>query len=263
MKLFASDYDGTFCKHENRKRDEIKNNVFQSGRWREGGNIFAFATGRSISMMQLEKRRHGIEYDYIVGLNGAVIVDKSDNVLFRMSIKPSIAKEIIALIESKNIGNYSITDGFKGHFRAPLSLKSPSLLLFKLLGLFTRTYHLSKEEALKLPVAQIALTVENPQEAVAFADFINETFKGEAFAFANLVHVDIQAPGLSKATGIEFIAQKYHLSETLIYGMGDSFNDIPMFERFHGLTLPEATKEIKEQAKGVYDTVGHALKDLM
>jgi len=258
-KLFASDYDGTFYKH-NRKKGEIAANVEQVGKWQKSGNLFIFATGRSISMMQMEKRRK-LKYDYIVGLNGAVIVDKNHEILFQKAIKPETAQKIVQLIEASQIESYSITDGFKGHFKLPRKFR-PSMLLFKLWGLFARTYHLSKEAALELPVVQIALTTANQDEAVAFANQINEQFEGEAFAFANLVHVDIQAPGLSKATGVSFIAEKYNVHQEAIYGMGDSFNDLPMLEAFHGLTLPEATDPIKIQASAIYETVGQALENL-
>lgn len=45
--------------------------------------------------------------------------------------------------------------------------------------------------------------------------------------------------------------------------MGDSFNDVPMFEQYHGFTLPEARQEIKEQAEAVFETVGEALRYIL
>jgi len=261
MKLFASDYDGTFYKH-NRQKGEIGANIEEVGRWQKAGNLFIFATGRSISMMQLEKRRRRIRYDYIVGLNGAIIVDEKDTVLLQKAIDSGVAREIVALIEESGIESYSITDGFKGYVRAPFKKGYRSGLLLKLLGLMTRTYHLSKSQALQLPVVQIAVTMSNQEQALAFARTVNAKFEGKASAFANLVHVDIQAPGLSKATGTQFVAKKHQIADDRIIGMGDSFNDLPMFESFFGVTLPEATEAVKQEAAGIYETVGHALKDL-
>jgi len=261
MKLFASDYDGTFYKH-NRQKGEIEANIQQVGKWQQAGNLFIFATGRSISMMQFEKRHRKIKYDYVVGLNGAVIVDRDDNILLQEAIPNQTAREIVGLIEESGIESYSITDGFKGYVRAPFRWAHKSGLWLKLVGLMTRTYHLSKAQALTLPVAQIAVTMPSQEEAVAFAKQVNDQFKGEATAFANLVHVDIQALGLSKATGTHFVANKYGIPKNQIIGMGDSFNDLPMLEAFLGLTLPEAKKEIKDVADGIYETVGRALEDL-
>ena len=263
MKLFASDYDGTYFKHINRKKGEVETNFQRVAEWQKKGNLFIFATGRSISMMVFEKKRRRIKYDYIVGLNGGIIVDKNDNVLFREAIKSETAREIINLLDRENVSTYCITDGIKGHVKTTMKWESRYLISLKLMGLFTRTYHLSKKQALALPVAQIALTCKTHDEAEAFAAMINERFSGEVSAFANLIHVDIQAPGLSKASGMEFVARKYGISPENVYGMGDSFNDVPMFEKYNGLTLPEAAETIKEKAGTVYETVGHALKDLI
>ncbi|MCL1949549.1 MAG: Cof-type HAD-IIB family hydrolase [Turicibacter sp.] len=262
MKLFASDYDGTFYRHD-RTKNEISTNNLEVKKWRDAGNLFIFATGRSISMMHFERRFRKIKYDYLVGLNGAIIVDQHDRILFRKDISPPVAHAIVNLLEEKGLDSYSITDGFSGHLSGRFSFLKPDRLLFRLVGLMTRTYHLSREAALKLPVAQIALTTNSHEEAHKVAEMINETFKGEAFAFANLIHVDIQAPGLSKATGMGYVSKKHQVKQENAYGMGDSYNDIPMFEAYRGISLPGAKEAIKMKAEALYETVGHALGDLL
>ena len=101
MKLFASDYDGTYCKHTKLGRQQLKENIKATKEWQEMGNLFIFATGRPISLMKIEQKRHGLVYDYIVGLNGAVIVSSYGQVVFRQTIKNEIAKQIVELIQEK------------------------------------------------------------------------------------------------------------------------------------------------------------------
>lgn len=101
MKLFASDYDGTYWKHTFKGQVDLVKNIKQTKQWREEGNLFVFATGRPISMMRLEKYMHGIVYDYIVGLNGGIIISKTGDILFRETINNSIARKIMILIQQK------------------------------------------------------------------------------------------------------------------------------------------------------------------
>lgn len=92
---------------------------------------------------------------------------------------------------------------------------------------------------------------------------MNQLFGKDIVAFSNLRHVDIAARGLSKATGIEYIANRHGIDANDIYCMGDSFNDLPMLKRYHGFTLPEAHQTIKENVRGVFETVGDALTQIL
>gem|GEM_PF-108323 len=263
MKLFASDYDGTFYKHQNRKRLELRNNISSVQDWQAAGNFFIFATGRSISMMKFEKKTKGLKYDYIVGLNGGIIVSKTDQVLYRKDIEPNIARGIIELVKKHQFNNYCITDGFTGHYQFSFKWRKKSAYFLYFAKLFLKAYRLTLEEALAQQVTQIAVETKGPEDALAFAKLINETFNGEVTAFANLHHVDISAANLSKATGIDYVAKLHQIKNKHVFGMGDSYNDVPMFKEYHGFTLPEARTEIKNQAETVYETVGAALTDLL
>ena len=99
MKLFASDYDGTYWKHTLKGQVDLIKNIKRTKQWQEQGNLFVFATGRPISMMKLEKYMHGIVYDYIVGLNGGIIISKTGDILFRETINNSIARKMMILIQ--------------------------------------------------------------------------------------------------------------------------------------------------------------------
>ena len=65
---------------------QLKENIKATKEWQEMGNLFIFATGRPISLMKIEQKIHGLVYDYIVGLNGAVIVSSDGQVVFRQII---------------------------------------------------------------------------------------------------------------------------------------------------------------------------------
>ena len=266
MKLFGSDYDGTFYKHKNRGENELEENKAAVEKWRSAGNLFAFATGRAINEMASARFIDGAEFDYLIGLNGGIVIDAKDAVIFRALIEPEIAEKIVKLIETHGFKRVNVTDGFKGYYASASWINDEMKALAKKHKIekdMIESFQLTLEEALQNPVAMIAVETDNPEEANAFAAVVNETFSGQVTAFSNLQHVDISAFGLSKATGLEQLAKLHNIEHANVYGMGDSYNDVPMLEKFHGFTLPEANAEIQSFADEIYPTVGAALEDLL
>jgi len=74
-------------------------------------------------------------------------------------------------------------------------------------------------------------------------------------AYANLLHVDICAKNLSKASGVFEVAKRHRIETDAIYCIGDSFNDQTMIE-FAGLgvAMGNAHEDIKAIANHVTDT---------
>ena len=260
MKLFASDYDGTYWKHTLKGQLDLKKNIKMTKKWQKEGHLFVFATGRSISLIRLEEWLHGIVYDYIVGLNGGIIVSKDGEILFQQAIEESVARKIVKVIQAEDLLQYEITDGIYGHYQTTFKWSHKTFYLFKLFKLFFKEYNLTLEESLKRPVVQISIKMKSHEQAIEFAKKMNQEFGDEIVAYSNLRHVDISAKGLSKATGVDYVAKLHHINPDQVYCIGDSFNDVPMFETFHGYTLPEACDEIKQYAEKVFETVDEAKK---
>ena len=77
-------------------------------------------------------------------------------------------------------------------------------------------------------------------------------------AFHNVTHVDIAPLGCSKGTGIEVVREAFSVRE--MYGIGDSFNDLPLLKSVdHPYTLTHAPAELQEAAEGVVRGVSEPL----
>lgn len=263
MKLFASDYDGTYCKHTRLGYRQMKQNIKVTKQWQEAGNLFVFATGRDLSLMKMEELLHRIQYDYVIGLNGAIIMSKEKSVLFRQTMSNKVARDIVLFIQQQSISYFTITDGINGYVQTPKRLTNKMFYLFKILKYVAKLYTRSLDEALSYEVAQISVKMNSHQDAIRVANLINNQFGDEVMAFANLVHVDISAKGLSKATGLEYLVKLHQLNNDEVYCIGDSFNDLPMIESFNGFTMIEACEEVKEKAKGTFSTVGDAMQSIL
>ena len=75
--------------------------------------------------------------------------------------------------------------------------------------------------------------------------------------------VDIVPVGVSKAEGLYFIEQHLDLEHDDIYAIGDSFNDIPMLEEFHGCAVAHARSEIIASAEHVFLSIEECIAYLM
>ena len=85
-KMLVSDYDQTFYLNDK----DIIENINAVREFREKGNIFVIATGRSYLDLQKKVNMYNLEYDYALINHGATIIDNKGNVLNNFSIKNEI-----------------------------------------------------------------------------------------------------------------------------------------------------------------------------
>ena len=92
---------------------------------------------------------------------------------------------------------------------------------------------------------------------------IHEAFSDCVVAYANRHCVDIVPRGISKAKGLAFVLADAGVSVQDAFTIGDSYNDLPMIEAYHGFCMDSAPLDIQEKSRGVYHSVGACIADLM
>ena len=263
MKIFASDYDGTFYrKGKLVEKNELKRNIEAVQKWRDSGNLFVFATGRSISQMKFLTPRSN-KFDYLVGLNGGQIYTGSGEKVYQIEIAEEAAREIMKIVKDMGVNKYGVTNGVYDHRSMPLIPLTKhaiyinyALLLGKIQG-----YVKPLDVVMKSP-AQIAVVMATATEAIELANYINKNFDKIATAFANNNYVDISGYGVSKATGIAEIVKLHDVSDGDVYVMGDSYNDLPMIEKYTAYCPENSVEDVKKKSE-IVNTVADALEKLM
>lgn len=89
-KILISDYDQTLYLND----EDMENNKVAIKNFREKGNIFVIATGRSYFDFHNKVDLYNFEYDYVIINHGATILDKDNNVFTNFSIKNEIIDNI-------------------------------------------------------------------------------------------------------------------------------------------------------------------------
>lgn len=96
-KILVSDYDQTFYLND----EDIEKNKTAVEEFRNKGNIFIIATGRSYYDIQRDCNEYKIKYDYLIINHGASILDEKDKIIYNFPIKNEIIDEI-----RKDLGIY-------------------------------------------------------------------------------------------------------------------------------------------------------------
>lgn len=250
MKIFASDYDGTL-----RIDDSVSELDKQAiTAWQQQGNLFGIVSGRSMESMRKEAEINNIHADFYIGNNGGAIYDKNFEEIKVYYFPFYKALDILAYIRSERTISYVMNDGFYRAKRVVDESREDKKYAD------THTAKSETEILAAQKIAQLVVSLDQEEDCQRIADYINATFHGTASAYRNINCVDIAPYGISKATGLSYMASYFHVANKDIYAIGDSYNDIPMLSTFHGFAMNNAPNQVKSYAKASVDRVAAALR---
>lgn len=205
MKAFASDLDGTLV-FDRKVKDMDKEaiHMFQKK------NMFGVYTGRPIcSLFDIED----ISFDFYIVSSGALLVDRNKKMIEEHIIDKNLAKDIF---------NYYIN-------KATIIVQTDDLHHFYATGYYNPLLTLidSFEDIGDLKVYSISLVFDTNKEAASYVLDVNERYPLLS-GYQNNNSIDIVVKGVSKGTGVK--AMKKHLNADEMLGIGDSYNDLPLFK---------------------------------
>ena len=192
MKILVSDFDRTFY------TDEIIKNVELVNKFVDEGNIFIIATGRPLYLLKPELEKYSIRYNYLICNDGAVVFDKSNNVICKNNLEHIQTIEIYNFLRRTNVFEHVYIDAIYDF--GDLSSKDYN-------GIIALPY--DKKEA------QYVLNQLNEKYFTINAYFSHR--------WLNILSADV-----SKGLGIRFLKDRENWDENDIYTIGDGANDISM-----------------------------------
>ena len=230
-KILISDYDQTLYLND----DDMEKNKVAIKNFREKGNIFVIATGRSYFDFHNKVNLYNFEYDYVIINHGATILDKDNNVFTNFSIR----NEII-----NNIKN-------------DLQLER-SLEVFCCSGLESRVDFNHKD------LTKINVRYNSKEEAME----INQTINDKYSNFINSYYVtenslEIISNEINKSKAIDILLKKLDITRDNTYTIGDGYSDIEMVKDFNGYCIKESVEELKKFAINEYKSVSELINDIM
>lgn len=242
MKAFASDFDGTiyFVKSEKKMKD---GDIRAIKEFQEKGNLFGVCTGRSLHGIVKAK---GLEadFDFFILANGARILDKDLNEIHRKVINRDVLIKTYETMTDFGVGDIVI------HANETVYTFGKTLPL---------QIHIDSFDEIEGDNFFGISTFAGYDKAHELAEKINKDFDGVLTAYVNKSIVDVVSYGSSKGNAVKFIKDYLDIDE--IAGIGDSFNDVPMFEAADvSFTFNSSHDDVKEKADRLVDTAAEAIR---
>jgi len=250
-KVFASDFDGTlyFYKADVKLPPE---NVEKIREYQQAGHLFGLCTGRQVG--GLTPFITGlVEPDFFITSSGANIVDRNYQPILKRGVNRDVADKLVNEYVPKG---YRLTLDVEGEICVFAPMDYPGKY-YVITGV---------DDAPKGLIHQVSIHTEALEDAAAVSASINQRYGEFVEAFQNVVEVDIAPRGCSKGKGVMYLKEymKDHIGDCVLYGIGDSINDLPLLEASDvSYTFPYAPKSVQEKATKVVETIVDALEDSM
>ena len=236
MKAFASDLDGTLVfDREVKDKDKEAIHMFQKK------NMFGICTGRPVcSLFDIED----IPFDFYIVSSGALLLDRNKKMIEEHIIDKNLAKDIFNYYVNK--ATIIVQTNDLHHFYATGVYNNPLLTLIN-----------SFEDIGDLKVYSISLIFDTNKEAASYVSDVQKRYPMVS-GYQNKNVIDIVLKGISKGTGVTAIKKHFNADEML--GIGDSYNDLPLFKASdHSFTFHSSPDSVKEEVNDVVESVSEAI----
>lgn len=244
-KVFISDYDGTLYQDgvvSKEVLDAIKS-------FRENGGLFGIATGRIIHSIKYEIDKFDIPVDFLIGANGAVIMDGDFKKIYSFDINQDIAKEVFDFMASQEMLFYGLSDGFGIYSQGQDA------------GLFDK-FSMEYHDVMSRSIRGLYGRAQTREHAFELADTMNHRYGEHISVMPNYAGLDIVSVKTDKCDAIikylEYLGQGYEVATA-----GDAHNDLKMLKHFRGYVMAHGDPEIVSQIDRKVSTVDEALADFL
>ena len=239
MKALASDFDGTLYFENGVKEDDRKAILaFQKH------HLFGLCTGRPLIGVQ-HYLENCIQPDFYIVSSGACILDKEGHVLYEQTLSKDMTKTIFEQYHEK--AEVSI----QADFRIYTLVQNSQIPL-------AQTYVESIDCIGDDHIFGLSINAVNEKQAKQWTYDLNATYK-EIMAFQNKEYIDIVKRGCSKGEAIKKLKSLLHLD--YVYGIGDSYNDIPMLESADcSFTFYDSPETVQKEATHLVSSICEAIE---
>lgn len=254
-RILASDIDGTLLIN-----GEIATTTLEAIKClKEAGHSFILCTGRDFANTKQVFEQYALEIDGLVLCNGALILDTHLQPYYEKNIKQDIVNEIYNTYNNREGFYMAYIDGYKTYMdHYPDFVDQMALKVEKV----TKKQMDERSGHIKL-ISLIALgaTVEEVEQ---IKNQLNDKYQDHIIAYRNQTFIDIVPKGCSKAAGIARLMDELEGSEDHIYVIGDSWNDLSMFESYPlSFTFNHVEENLKSYVKYTVDSVEDCIRHLL
>ena len=232
-KVLVVDYDRTLFINNS----DMLNNINSINKFRENGNIFIIATGRTYNSLKKEIDKYNIEYDYLILNHGSLVIKKDKSTLFHYKIDKNILFDIT---------NY-------------LSKYKPKSVMY--------SYYTEDTNDINNPdISKITIVFQKDIETFkkVMMDIVKKYNNKLNIYFTQNYEIEIISKETNKSRAIDLLMKKANFKKENIYTIGDSYTDIEMINDYNGSCM-EKSIDILKNNKNIkkYSSVSVLIKDIL
>ncbi len=233
IKAFASDIDGTLVfDGKIKSQDKQAITAFQKD------HLFGVCSGRPLCGL---KDIENIHCDFYILSSGALILDKNKQIIHHHPIDINIVEMLFNTYKPK--AKIIIQTGNPSTFYSTLTNTLNSFTQVKQETIYGISFIFDDEPS----------TLEVLHELDRYPHI-----KG----YQNLNSIDIVSDACSKGEGVRFIKEYYSIDT--LYGIGDSYNDLPLFETAdYAFTFNSSPDELKQNVDECIDSLSEAINKVL
>lgn len=261
MKILASDLDGTLIREQKISKKDLE----ALKKLKQNGHKVIVSTGRTLSGVESVFKDFPFEYDYLVLCNGGLVLNKNNDAIHEKSIDYTIKDSIINefyndgtllmyydngedtyLINNSSVDTSNLRDDFIETFSNKIGIEDARNAkgTYKMMSVFDVSGSIEKCEDVKNKILE------------KHGDYVE--------AYRNQCFIDIVPKGCSKGNGIMMILEDEKISTDDVYTVGDSFNDVSMFNiTKNSYTFNEAEELVKPHANNLVDYVHEIIEEIL
>ena len=274
IKLFASDLDGTLLNVDHRLDEIIVDAIKKIN---ENNKTFCIATGRSMYQEHSDDFRCIDGYNYCISLNGAIITNKENEIIYYKSIDHEFVMKMLKEFPTVSFECLGVDRMYYRHTKEEeLAFYNEMVKWSKFHQAFTfERYHMNTvfnfkiEDIENTEILKINCRIKDEKLKEKFKKFIDEHS-----------HLVVDAPfienffeltdvSVNKGSAIQQLARMLNIEDDEVAVYGDGLNDLVMLQTFkHSYAPSNAKDKVKECANEVigsyvdYAVTKHILKTL-
>ncbi len=266
-KVLALDLDGTLFYPKKRINMIPKKNISFIRRFIDEGNKVVLCSGRNMPYALKVQEKIGRSID-VIGCNSAFIY--SDGQLVKSSAMqgPQVVEMVKEFVEKFGINIWLLMSKKQSLVIAGKLNKMTKLMytiIYKSHGVYAEKYVISneifKEELLNGEIYKLMMFFglgKKAKEAACEANkYIREHYQNIVEASWSDNFIELTASNVSKSNGVKDYCKINNINLDDVYVVGDSGNDISMFQTFyeHSFCMKHSPDKIKKFAKYHIDSV--------